>query len=36
VIGTAIYVLEYSRQTNNSAEMGSLPGRIIELTLKAL
>jgi len=35
VIGTAIYVLEYSRETNNSAEVGSLPGRIIELTVKS-
>ena len=30
-IGAAIYVLEYSRETNNSAETGRLPGRIIEL-----
>jgi mono/diheme cytochrome c family protein len=31
LIGTAIYVLEYSRETNNNAETGSLPGRVIEL-----
>jgi glucose/arabinose dehydrogenase/mono/diheme cytochrome c family protein len=28
-----IYILEYSRQTNNKGEFGSLPGRILELTL---
>ena len=30
-----IYVLEYTRQTDNKAEFGMLPGRILELAVKA-
>ena len=29
-----IYVLEYTRQTDNKAEFGMLPGRILELSVK--
>lgn len=31
-----IYVLEYTRQTDNKAEFGMLPGRILELAAKAV
>jgi glucose/arabinose dehydrogenase/mono/diheme cytochrome c family protein len=28
-----VYILEYSRQTDNKGETGSMPGRVLELTL---
>jgi hypothetical protein len=32
LLNRKIYVLEYSRQTDNKGEFGSMPGRIVELS----
>lgn len=33
LLNRKVYILEYSRQTDNKGEFGSLPGRILELSL---
>ena len=32
LLNRKVYILEYSRQTDNKGEFGSLPGRILELS----